>query len=180
MKEQHILLAQRGVVHSQPYVAGESMRSSFSTPPTGSGPYRPPMSWPPRPVHPESQHEYTAYPLEPTRSFVSEPDRQAPFTTIGPLSSALPPPSHGSPPPPPFLPRAHSLAPMRGAPQQHHHHQQQQQLPSHSQQHPPYHTNGEDVMRLPSLSSYHTSSSGSGRASLPPVSAYAQAPPPPP
>ncbi|BGP54961.1 hypothetical protein JCM8202v2_002549 [Rhodotorula sphaerocarpa] len=177
MKEQHILLAQRGVVHIQPYVAAESMRSSFSTPGAGSGPYRPPMSWPPRPVHPESQHEYTAYPLEPTRSFVSEPDRPAPFTTIGPLSSTLPPPSHGSPPPPPFLPPAHSLAPMRGAPQQH---PQQQQLPSHSQQHLAYHTNAEDGMRLPSLSSYHTSSSGSGRASLPPVSAFAQAPPPPP
>lgn len=185
IKEQHILLNQQG--HPQAQQPSHTALSRPPYPPHGNGelPYPPQNGWsrtsqedlPPHPDYPVS------YQVEPPRHYGAGPSRQAPFSSMGGLSENMHPGPgslhplhhrHASPPQPPFAQSVRALPPLRAPPQHpnlYHHESRPGELDS---QH----------MRLPSLSDYRSSPSGSPatRTNLPSLSVYSHpsAPPQPP
>ncbi|GAA5987138.1 hypothetical protein JCM10908_001045 [Rhodotorula pacifica] len=183
INEQHILLTnQQAISQAQQQQQPERARSSYGN---GESAYQQ-HEWSRTSQDNLPQPDYSSYQLEPPRQYSSGDARQPPsFSSAnmpaegmhlgpGPLHPLHGQHGQGSPPSPPFPHNTHSLAPLRAPPQQQN----------------PYHNNGRpgemesQHMRLPSLSDYRNSPTGSSatRMSLPSLSGYAHpsAPPPPP
>ncbi|GAA5861270.1 hypothetical protein JCM3774_002248 [Rhodotorula dairenensis] len=185
LKEQHILLNQQGLPQAQQHPSHAPLpRPAYLPHGNGESPYPPQNGWSrtsqedlPHPDYP------AAYQVEPPRHYGAGQARQVSFSSMAGHSENLHPGPgsvhplhrHPSPPQPPFSQSARALPPLR-APPPHPNPYLHDTRPAEfdSQQH----------MRLPSLSDYRNSPSGSPatRTNLPSLSVYSHpsAPPQPP